>query len=404
MKNKVELKKYLYKVLICSLGCLFLFLILNIYEYQTYTKNFNNKITSIVDSLQKKYPELTEQEIITILNSSVNNESSVLKKYGISLENESIIQENEKKYYEFLGLDIFILTLGFLFIIIQFLKYLNQRDKNINDITKYIEELNKKNYSLKIDSSSEDELSILKNEIYKTTVMLKETAANSQKDKLALKTSLEDISHQLKTPLTSILVMLDSLIDNPNMDKETKEDFIKDIKRNVININFLVHSILKLSKFDANTINFNPTENLIKNIIDKASQNVSVLCDLKNIKLNIKGDNKAKIKCDFMWQVEAITNIIKNCVEHSPLNSQIDIFYEQNNIYSLITIKDYGEGIDKNDISHIFERFYKGRNSSSDSIGIGLALSKVIIENDKGLINVESNKLGTKFIIKYFKL
>ena len=404
MKNKIELKKFIYRVLYISICILFLFLVINIYEYQKYTENFNKKINSIVETLQNKYPNLTEKEIINILNSDDNKESDTLKKYGMNLHNKSIVINNDKIYHKYLILNMCILILGFLILFALFMIYLKKRNKNINDITKYIEELNKKNYSLKIDSNSEDEFSILKNEIYKTTVMLKEITDISIKDKINLKKALEDISHQLKTPITSILVMLDNLIDDPDMDKKIREDFIIDIKRNITNINFLVQSILKLSKFDANTIHFIKEKKLLKDILNEANNNVSILCDLKNIKVNIEGDNKATIICDFMWQVEAITNILKNCVEHSPINSKIDILYEKNNAYSSIIIKDYGDGIDEKEISHIFERFYKGKNSSPDSIGIGLALSKTIIENDNGMINVQSDKNGTKFIIKYFNL
>ena len=404
MKNRVKLKKCLVEIIVFSVCLLVLFLIVNRYEYYVYTKNFNNKIINIVDSLEKEYPNLTEEEIVKILNSKGNESSNVLKKYGINLNDKAIIRENDRENLKFLVVNISFLIVIVVVIIVLFMKYFKDREKNLEDITKYIKQLNKKNYSLKIESNSEDELSILKNEIYKTTVMLKEAADNSKKDKLNLKMSLEDISHQLKTPLTSILVMLDNIIDEEDMDKKTKEEFLMDIKRNVVNINFLVQSILKLSKFDANTINFTKEKKLVKDIVNEAIKNVSTLCDLKNIKLNIKGDHNAKITCDFMWQVEAITNIIKNCVEHSSINSKIDIFYEQNNAYSMIIIKDYGDGIDENEISHIFERFYKGKNSSPDSIGIGLALSKTIIENDNGVVVAESDETGTKFIIKYFSL
>ena len=404
MKNKVELKKYLFKVLFFSICLLALFLIINIYEYKVYTKNFNSKICSIVDTVQNKYPNINEKEIIEILNSEGINESHTLKKYGINLDDKSIVMENEKKYYEFLILNSLVLALGIIIITFLFLKFIKNRETDIKDITKYIEQLNKKNYSLKIDSNTEDELSILKNEIYKTTVMLKETADISKKDKLNLKISLEDISHQLKTPITSILVMLDNLIYEPDMDKKIREDFIIDIKRNITNINFLVQSILKLSKFDANTINFVLEERLIKDIIEEAVLNVSILCDLKNIKINVKGDSKITINCDFMWQVEAITNIVKNSVEHSNENSEIDISYEKNTAYVIVKIKDYGEGIDEKELSHIFERFYKGKNSSPDSIGIGLALAKTIIEKSNGIISVTSDKTGTEFVIKYLHM
>ena len=404
MKNKIEFKKYLVIAFVVPLIILFVFILIHLYEYKIYTENFNHKINSIVNVLQSKYPNIKENEIVEIFNSESKNKSELLEKYAIDLNDKAIVIENEETYKKFLIINsIFILT-SCAILTLFFIKYINKREKNIVEITKYIEQLNRKNYELKIDSNTEDELSILKNEIYKTTIMLKEAAENSNKDKINLKKSLEDISHQLKTPITSILIMLDDLIDDQNMSEETREEFIRDIKRDIININFLVQSLLKLSKFDANTIKFVKKEILLENIVNEAVKNVSTLCDLKNIKLNINGNSDAKVMCDYMWQVEALTNIIKNCVEHSYNDSKIDIFYEQNKIYSIITIRDYGDGIDKNEISHIFERFYKGKNSSSESVGIGLSLAKTIVENDNGVINVKSDESGTKFSVKYFNI
>ena len=233
-------------------------------------------------------------------------------------------------------------------------------------------------------------------------IKLKESAENSLQDKKNLKKSLEDISHQIKTPLTSILIMLDNLIDDPNMDAETRQWFIRDIKKNVNNINFLVQALLKLSKFDTNTVNFIREKKRLVEIVSNAKQKVSALCDLKKVKIESDGDKNASIKCDFKWQVEALTNVLKNCVEHSKTNGKIIVTYGKNNAYSFITVKDFGDGIDEYDINHIFERFYKGKNAKEDSIGIGLALSKTIIESDNGKITVESDNTGTKFVIKYF--
>lgn len=198
--------------------------------------------------------------------------------------------------------------------------------------------------------------------------------------------------------------MLDNILDNKQMDMETRDEFIKDIKREVININFLVNSLLKLSKIDVNAVKFIKSDEYIVDILNKSIKNVAVLCDLKNVTVNITGDKNSKIYCDSTWQVEAITNILKNCIEHSNENSKIDIACEQNQVYSKITITDYGSGIKDKDLPHIFERFYKCENSSYDSIGIGLALAKSIIENSNGYISVESKlNNGTKFEIKYFK-
>lgn len=404
MKNKIRLKQYIISTFIVSICLFVLFLALNIYEYKTYTNNFNNKIGAIISVIKDKYPEITDKEIAEIINSDEFETNDFFTKYGIDINNKSILIKNDKDYHIFLVINMSFFTITIIILLILYIRYNHKKENDIKDIIKCIEQINKKNYELQIDSISEDELSILKNEIYKTTIMLKESAENSNKDKMNLKKSLEDISHQLKTPLTSILVMLDNIIEDPDMDINVRNDFVRDIKRNVVNINFLVQALLKLSKFDANTVHLIKQENDLKTIIKESIKNVSSLCDLRNINIEFNAKDKSKIVCDAKWQIEAITNIIKNAVDHSKNNSTVTINLSNNNVYSMIEIIDKGEGISKKDISHIFERFYKGENATSDSIGIGLALAKTIIEEDNGSISVESNKIGTKFIIKYFKI
>lgn len=404
MKNKLRLKQYITSTLIVFICLFVMFLILNIYEYKTYTKNFNNKISAIITLVKDKYPEITDKEIIEIINSNKQSDDSFFLKYGIDIDNKAVLLENDKNYHTFLIINMSFLIITIASLCILYFRYNYKRKNDIKDIIKYIEQINRRNYELEIDTISEDELSILKNEIYKTAVMLKEAALNSNKDKLNLKKSLEDISHQLKTPLTSILVLLDNLIDEPDMDSSIRNDFIIDIKRNVININFLVQALLKLSKFDANTVHFIKKENDLEMIVKEAIKNVSTLCDLRNINIKLNTLENAKVDCDAKWQIEAITNIIKNAIEHSKDNSSIIINIDNNRVYSKIEVIDFGDGISKRDIKHIFERFYKGANATSNSIGIGLALAKTIIEEDKGTIAVESNESNTKFTIKYFKL
>ena len=404
MKNKIELKKTIIYILCAIILATIIFSGFYHYQYRQYTNNFNNKIAAIVTKLAQEYPELTKSEIFEIINNDEISNKDIFNNYGIDLDKESIVIENDKNYTIFLiGNIIFIISISIILLFL-FIKYNNSKDKKLNEITKYIEEINNKNYKLDIDDNTEDELSILKNEVYKTTIMLKEVADNSKQDKLNLKNSLSDISHQLKTPLTSITILLDNIIENPKMDNETRNEFIKDIKREIMNINFLVQSLLKLSKLDADSVKFLNDNVYISEIIDNSIKNVSVLCDLKNVDIEVSGNKTSKIYCDLKWQVEAITNILKNCVEHSNNNGKIIIDYEENQVYSKITIKDYGVGIYKEDLPHIFERFYKGKNSSSESVGIGLALSKTIIESNNGYIGVESEVgIGTKFTIKYFK-
>lgn len=404
MKNKIELKKMCITSCIVIIIFLITFSILIYKQYKTYTYNFNQKIAGIIDNVLEKYPDIEKREIVEILNSSDKTNNEILREYGIELDKDSVILENNTDFQKFIIIDISTLIVFILILSIIVFKYNHSESKKINEITKYIEEINRGNYKLNIEENTEDELSILKNELYKITIMLKEVAENSQKDKTTLKDSLSDISHQIKTPITSILIMLDNILSDENMPEDIEKDFIKDIKREIINIKFLVESILKLSKIDSNSIKFIKKEVFIKDIINEAVKNVSMLSELKNIEIIVSGDDSIKTICDLKWQVEAITNILKNCIEHSYENKKIYINYNQNNMYTELKIEDNGTGIDAKDLPHIFERFYKGKNSSSDSVGIGLALSKSIIESNNGYIQVDSelNK-GTTFIIKYLK-
>ena len=397
------MKKKIISLLISILFVILIFIGLNKLEYNFYRKEFNNKINNIVNEVVDKYPDVNKEDIINILNSDNDNED-ILNEYGIYLEKDNILNKNEYYYHMFVFLNIIFILIVILIFVIVILNNDLKRNKSIKDITNLIEEINKKNYKLDIDNNSESDLSILKNEIYKTTIMLKSEAENSLNDKKNLKISLEDISHQLKTPLTSILIMLDNILDDPDMDNKVREDFIRDIKREVVNINFLVQNILKLSKMDANAIKFINKEFYLLDMVNESIRNISVLSDLKNVKINVNGDKNIKFKCDDKWNVEAITNILKNCLEYSNNDSKIDINMSENNVYVSLSIRDYGCGISKKDIKHIFERFYKGSNSSNESVGIGLALAKSIVEKSNGTISVESSKDGSKFILKYYKI
>ena len=403
LENKVHLKKFLLISIIPIIVFLIIGNIFFFYQYHSYTQNYNNKIASLVNLLDKEYPDIDRNELISILNSNDKVSEDIFSKYGIDIQNESIIIENDRLFSGFI-IVYNILFIGLaLSIILLYLKHEKDQNKEIKKIARCIEEINKKNYSINIDENSEDELSILKNELYKITIMLKEDAENSKKDKLKLKDSLSDISHQLKTPLTSINIMLDNILDNPDMDSNTKEKFIQNIKREITNISSLVGEILKLSKFDASVIKFEEQQVFIDDIVKNAISNVEMMAELKNINIEVNNRDNIKLVCDAKWQIEAITNILKNCIEHSKDDSTITIDIDSNKIYKQITIKDNGEGIDEKDLPHIFERFYKGKNSSKDSVGIGLALAKTIIEKDNGSIKVDSKKgKQTIFTIKYY--
>ena len=396
MKNK---KKYS-KLIMFTLIIFGIIIILNVMLYYHVNKNYNNKIVNIISTIKEKYPEIKDDEIFDVIKNKVK--TNTFNRYSFDLDGIVLIKENKTIFVSYFIILLFIyliICLVYLTIIINNDK---MKEKEINEVIKIIEEINNKNYSFKMKDINEEDLSLLKNEIYKTTIMLNEISEISKKDKKELEESLEDISHQLKTPLTSILIMIDTLLDDEDMDQNTREDFLRNMKREVMNINFLVKSILKLSRLDTNTVKFISKKESVKEIINEAILNVSLLSDLKNVKIETNLSDSFII-CDYKWQIEALTNILKNSIEHSYENNKVLIESSENNAYVKITIKDFGSGIAKEDINHIFERFYKGKDSDYDSIGIGLALSKSIIEKQNGKISVESSDDGTTFTIKYFK-
>lgn len=396
MKNK---KKYS-KLIMFTLITFGIIILLTVMLYYHVNKNYNNKIVNIISTIKEKYPEIKDDEIFDIIKSNVK--TNTFNRYSFDLDGIVLIKENKTIFVSYFIILLFvylIICLVYLTIIINNDK---RKEKEINEVIKIIEEINNKNYSFKMKDINEEDLSLLKNEIYKTTIMLNEISEISKKDKKELEESLEDISHQLKTPLTSILIMIDTLLDDEDMDQNTREDFLRNMKREVMNINFLVKSILKLSRLDTNTVKFISKKESVKEIINEAILNVSLLSDLKNVKIETNLSDSF-ITCDYKWQIEALTNILKNSIEHSYENNKVLIESSENNAYIKITIKDFGSGIAKEDINHIFERFYKGKDSDYDSIGIGLALSKSIIEKQNGKISVESSDDGTTFTIKYFK-
>ena len=396
MKNK---KKYS-KLILFTLLTFGIIILLNVMLYYQVNKNYNNKIINVISCIKEKYPEMKDDEILDIIKNNVK--TNTFNRYSFDLDGIVLIKENKTIFVSYFIILLFIyliICLVYLAIIINNNK---KKDKEINEVIKIIEEINNKNYSFKMKDINEEDLSLLKNEIYKTTIMLNEISEISKKDKKELEESLEDISHQLKTPLTSILIMIDTLLDDEDMDQNTREDFLRNMKREVMNINFLVKSILKLSRLDTNTVKFISKKESVKEIINEAILNVSLLSDLKNVKIETNL-SESFINCDYKWQIEALTNILKNSVEHSYENNKVLIESSENTAYVKITIKDFGTGIAKEDINHIFERFYKGKDSDYDSIGIGLALSKSIIEKQNGKISVESGENGTTFKIKYFK-
>lgn len=372
---------------------------------QEYQKIVNESIAEIVGKIKEEYPNVKEEEIIKILNESASSKGeNTLQKYGINIKENPAIEAMENQEQEIMIINVVSIGVSVILLLIIVNIYYHSRNQKIQEIIKYIEAINNKNYDLKIAENTEDDLSNFRNELYKIAIMLKEQASQSINDKKALQTSLEDISHQLKTPLTSISIMLDNIRENPNMDEHTRQEFIYEISRQINWINWLVISLLKLSKLDSNTAVFVQKEIKVEDLINNVVKNLAIPIDIKQQNVIVNGSSDVMFVGDYNWQLEALTNIVKNCIEHTVENKNIYINWEENNFYTKIAIKDEGVGIDKKDVKHIFERFYKGKNSSENSVGIGLALAKSIIEKDNGyIICVSELGRGTTFEIKYMK-
>ena len=252
-----------------------------------------------------------------------------------------------------------------------------------------------------LDEYSEGELAILQDKVRKLVIRLREQADQLQKEKNFQAEMMADISHQLKTPLTSLFVF-NEILKQDNLDLKTRKEILEKSEKQLERIKWLITSLLKMSQLDSGSITLQKDKVNLQKLINESCEPFLISLDLKNVKLQINIDKKAFIICDKNWTIEAISNIVKNALEHVKENGTITIQSITNPIYLKLEIIDDGEGIKAEEINHIFERFYHG-NKNKDSIGIGLNMTKMIIEKQKGHIEVESklNK-GTKFSIYFY--
>ena len=382
------------------------------------------QLYGIVGIIREKYPNVSEEEIVHSLKEwgrgteeLTDDEvrrlgKNILDKYGYEGGFLSNAQKKNLKTAGLFGALIVIFTgamIGLYDMVVG-----AKRRKDIEELTTYLNKLTNRIYDLQLKENSEDELSLLRNEIYKTTVSLRETSELSKKENAALTRSLEDISHQLKTPLTSIRIMLDNIIEDDDMPAPVRKDFLESISRQMEWIQSLVISLLKLARIDAGTVKLKKEDVNLEELVKDSIEKLAVIMDLKNVNVSLeplekggdaeKAGRESVIKGDYNWQLEAVTNIIKNCIEHSPEGSTVHVSLEPTNVFDRIIIRDEGEGISEKDLKHIFERFYKAENSGPDSVGIGLSLSKSIIEAGKGYITVDSKQgEGSVFMITYVR-
>lgn len=295
---------------------------------------------------------------------------------------------------------IFLFAIGAFFIgtllfIITFLYRNKMETLRIQALADYLEKVNTGNAVI-FSAFGEDEFSKLEDEIYKTVTSLYHTRDAAVQVKNNYAENLSNIAHQLKTPITSISLSLQM------MQKGISENHLEQVQKQLLRLAHLEESLLVLSRLDAGTLLLKKQEVDVFTVLVLAADNLQELCSEAGTFIDIPELGEMAVTVDLDWTMEAIMNLMKNCIEHNK-GGTVRCFYEQNPLYVEITIWDEGEGFMKEDIPYLFERFYRGKNASESGIGIGLALSKEIVERQNGTIRAKNIvDAGACFEIRFY--
>lgn len=278
----------------------------------------------------------------------------------------------------------------------------NRREAlRIEGLTQYLREVEEGVYPV-LPVIGEDQFSHLEDEIYKTVATLRESRESALQGKENLAKNLADISHQLKTPLTGISLMGDLLLNSVTDERELQA--VETIVRQNDRMAELVKAILTLSRLDAGVLPLSLQSVSADELLSAALQNVEPLLNQKKQILAIQGSTEALIVCDVGWTAEALGNLLKNCSEYGPEGSAIAVTVEDNPIFTQLAVEDEGPGLTPDDLTHLFDRFYKGKHAAKGSIGIGLSLAKTITRRQGGRLWAENRKEGgARFVMRFYK-
>lgn len=254
---------------------------------------------------------------------------------------------------------------------------------------------------LPIREYEEGELSILANQIQKITLRLAESAEAVKADKQLLADSLADISHQLRTPLTAMNLTA-AMLRDPELPEQKRMVLTGELRSLLNRTEWLVETLLKFSKLDAGTVKLAKETVSVEELISRAAAPIVIPMELRDQHLAVNC-NGAQFMGDLTWTGEAIGNILKNCMEHTPEGGSITVTAQENALFTLIQVEDTGPGFHRGDIPHLFERFYKGSNAAANSYGIGLALARTVITAQNGTVQAMNGDRGAKFVIKFYK-
>ncbi len=368
---------------------------------------YNRQLAIIFGNMAEMYPEVGQEEYIRVLNGEENLASGrkVLARYGVLEESGSgsFAAFEGKLTILWRGVNIFffILTAAVVLVV---LDYIRRRQNKIARLESYMEAVDRGTQGFETTENEDDELSRLRNEIFRLVVLLREQAGRALAQRHALADSVANISHQLKTPLTSLTVLADNLSESSQLDDMTRQRFLSEITRQLAGMSWLVTAMLKLSRFDAGVVELKEENICVEGLVEEILSRLEVAAEWKNIIFVRRFTGKERLTVDRKWTAEALMNIIKNAVEHSPQEGIVEIACEENDVYTQIDIRDHGVGITQEEREKLFDRFYNKGSVREDSVGIGLSLAKEIVEKQGGMILVDSKEgTGTVFQLRFLK-
>lgn len=357
----------------------------------SYARGQYRILSGLAGQMIKKYPE-DEQEIIKLIKDNKNNSNpDYLSSYGFQAKDFASQYRNQSI------LIAVICTLSFFFLLFLFLLILKKICRlRIGDLTRYLEKINL-DKDATILPCIEDEFSPLQDEIYKTVTKLRLAKEAAVKERKNFADNLANISHQIKTPVASISIMIQLY------EKEKKHDYMDQIKKQTARMEKLVGDLLTLSRIDAGVLKLENKQVDIYTVLQLSVDAVDEIIRRKNIRVSLSNHPEIMFQGDMEWSIEAFLNLIKNCAQHTPDGGFISIDYARNPLYTEITIKDSGEGFPEKEVPHVFERFYQGERALKTGIGIGLSLAKSIIEMQNGFISAENlPEGGACFVIRFY--
>lgn len=354
-------------------------------------------LNSITEYITAKYPE-EEQGLLSLIKESTlqytkynDTNASILSSHGYTLKTFTYRYNNMGLFYTALIIPIFLLLISLLIIMIR-----KGYKSRIRSLTNYLEEINQ-DKAPALTTHKEDDFSLLEDEMYKTITKLFQTREEAVKEHSNLADSLADISHQIKTPLSSISIMAQLL------GKEQNNNYIDCINKQTSHLERLVEVLITLARIDAGVIKLKKQEVNIYTMLQLSVEELEAVILDKNINISLPNYPELFYEGDMDWSIEAFSNLIKNCVEHTPKNGSIKLEYFQNALYIQIQIEDSGEGFSEMDLPHIFERFYRGEKANEGGAGIGLSLAKALIEQQNGVISASNlPSCGARFIIRFY--